>query len=170
MTSGGGCVRDVTRIDESILGVKRWESLDLGDLTVEIVVMLRLPRSLEAINSGPNSAKTLCYLSAICSETRVFSRPIVVFRLSIRLMLSSLSRPTSSFAPSYPSPMCPSSSSSSWSLSSGSSTTDSLSVGAANVPHLVEVVRGDDLANVVDQSDSPSKPSPEWSLVELILK
>ena len=50
------------------MGAKRYEPLDLGDLTVEIVVTLVLPRPLELINSGPNSAETLCYLSTIYSE------------------------------------------------------------------------------------------------------
>ena len=68
-------------------------------------------------------------------------------RLSVRLVMPSLSRPTSSSSASpSPLPMRPSSSysSSSLSSSSGSSTTDSLSVDAADVPHQVKVVRGDD--------------------------
>ena len=69
MTSGDACARDVTRIDKGFLGAKHCEPLDLGDLTVEIVVMLRLPGSFEAINSGPKSVETVCYFSAICSET-----------------------------------------------------------------------------------------------------
>ena len=46
-----------------LLGAKRCESLDLGDLTVVIVATLRLPRSLAFINSGSNNAEILCYFS-----------------------------------------------------------------------------------------------------------
>ena len=63
----------------------------------------------------------------------------------------SLSRLTSSSsAPPSRLPVRPSSSSSS-SSSSGSSRTDSLSVSGVEVLHPVEVVRGDDLVNVVDR-------------------
>ena len=74
--------------------------------------------------------------------------------------MSSLSRPTSSSsAPPSPFPVLPSSSSSllSLSLSSGSSMIDSLSVGATDVSHPVEVVWGDDSANDFDRSDSPKQ-------------
>jgi len=71
--------------------------------------------------------------------------------------MSTLSQPTSSsYRPSPPvgcrsSPVGHSSSTSSSSFSSSSSsTTDSLSIGVADVPLQVEVVRGDDPANVVD--------------------
>ena len=64
--------------------------------------------------------------------------------------MSSLSRPTSSSsAPPSPLPLRPS--------SSGSSTTNSLLVGAIEVPHPVEVVRGDDPANAIDWSGSPKQ-------------
>ena len=66
--------------------------------------------------------------------------------------MSTLSRPTSSSDTPSP-PLARLSSSSS--TSSGSSRTDSLSVGVAEVPLQVEVVRGDDPTNVVDRSDSP---------------
>jgi len=65
VTSGGICARDLTRIDEGFFGAKRWELLDLADLTVEIVVTLRFSRHLGAINSGLNSVKILCYFSDI---------------------------------------------------------------------------------------------------------
>jgi len=70
--------------------------------------------------------------------------------------MSILSRPTSSFNRPYPllgRPSSPLGLSSSF--SSSSSTTDSLSVGVVEVPLQVEVVRGDDLANVVDRLDPP---------------
>jgi len=152
------------------LGAKRWESLDLKDLTVEIVVTHRLPRPLEAINSGSNNVEILCYLSDICSKTRTFPRLHAVFQLFIRLVMSSLSRPTSSSS-TAPSPLpVRSSSSLSSSSSSGSSITDSLSAGVVQVPHPVEVVRGDDSANVVEWSGSLSKSSPGRSLIVQILR
>ena len=60
--------------------------------------------------------------------------------------MSTLSWPTSSSSAPLSPPLArlSSSSSSSSSLFSVSSTTDSLSVGVADVPHQLEVVRGDD--------------------------
>jgi len=66
--------------------------------------------------------------------------------------MSTLSQPTSFSDPPSPSLVRLSSSSSS---SYGSFKTDSLSVRGAEVPLQVEVVRGDDPANVVDRSNSP---------------
>ena len=68
--------------------------------------------------------------------------------------MSSLSQLTSSSS-ATPSPITVHPSSSSSNLSFGSSTTDSLSVGVVDVPHPVEMVRGDDPANVIDQSGCP---------------
>ena len=64
------------------LGAKRYEPLDLGDPTVDIIVTLDLPRPLELINSGPNSAKTPCYLPTIYSKIRVLFHPPAVSRYS----------------------------------------------------------------------------------------
>ena len=78
--------------------------------------------------------------------------------------MSTLSWPTSSSYdhpssllghPSVPLGHSSSSSFSSSSSSSSSSTTDSLSVGVVEAPPQVEVVRGDDPANAVVQSDFP---------------
>ena len=101
------------RINEGFFGR---EPLDLGDLMVEIVVTLHLLRSLTLINSGPNSVEVLSYLSAECSDNRVFPRlPTLItecflvlllspgLQLCIRLVMSTLSRPTS-FSSSPPSP------------------------------------------------------------------
>jgi len=43
-------------------GTGRCGPLDLGDLTVEIILTFRIPRSLDPINSGPNSVEVLCFL------------------------------------------------------------------------------------------------------------
>ena len=76
--------------------------------------------------------------------------------------MSTLTWPTSSSsAPLSPPLARPSSSSSS---SFGSSTIDSLSVEVADMPLQVEVVRGDDLVNVVDQSGSPLQSVPQLDL------
>ena len=86
----------------------------------------------------------------------------------MRLVTSTLSRPTSSSDHPSLSLVCLSSSSSSFSSSSsssGSSTTDSLSVGVADVPLQVEVVKGDDPAKAVDRSGSPPKVFLLWILV-----
>ena len=61
-------------------GAKRCEPLDLGDLTVEIVATFHLLRSLWLINSGPNSAEVLWYLSTNCYDIRVFPRSPTVSR------------------------------------------------------------------------------------------
>ena len=47
-------------------GGKRCGPLDLGDLTVEIDPTFRILRSLGPINSGPNSAETLCFFFVNC--------------------------------------------------------------------------------------------------------
>ena len=113
-----------------------------------------------AINSGPNSSETLRYYSHICFETQtllvLLSCCISAF---IRLVMSYLSRPTSSSSPVPNSPrsMRPSSSSSlSLSLSSSvfeSSMTEPLSVGTIQVLCPVEVARGDDPGGAIDQLD-----------------
>jgi len=150
-----------------ILGVKRQWSLDRKDLTIEMVATLRLPRPSRAINSGPNNAETLRYYFDICSETRTL---LVLLSCCIssftRLVMSSLSRPTSSSsAPHSPRPVRPLSSSSS--SVSDSSTTEPLSVGAIQVLHPVEeVARGDDPDGAVGRSDSLeqviSPPEIDW--------
>ena len=38
----------------------------MEDLTIEIVLRFRIPRSLGPINSGPNSVETLCFLFVSC--------------------------------------------------------------------------------------------------------
>ena len=123
--------------------------LDLEDLTIEIVLTFRVPRSLHPINSGPNSAETLYFLCVSCltterylvqcSDNRVILAPLLCFGLLlyIRLVMSTISRPTSSSdrpSPSVGHPSSPVGRSSSSSSSSSSSTTNSLSVGVANVP------------------------------------
>ena len=140
-----------------------------GDLTVEMVVTLRLPRPSRAINSGPNSLKTLHYCFDIFSETRtllvLLSRSLRLFK---RLVISSLSRPTSSSSvPPSPRPLSPSSSSSLSSSASNSSTTEPVLVGAIQVLHPMEnVARGDESGGVVDRSGSLeqviSPPKLDW--------
>jgi len=88
--------------------------------------------------------------------------------------MSTLSRRTSSSSghpsssvghPSLPfGPSSSSSSSSTSSTSSSSSTADSVSVGVAEAPPPVEVVRGDDPTHAVDRSGSPPTVIP---LVEI---
>jgi len=51
--------------------------LDLTDLTVEIILTFRIPRSLGPINSGPNSVETLCFFLCELSDSRAFSRPLL---------------------------------------------------------------------------------------------
>jgi len=121
-------------------GGRRCGQLDLEDLTVEIVLTFHVPRSLGPINSGPNSVETLCFLCVSCliteryltkcSDNRVILALLLSFGLPLytRLVMSTISRLTSSFDRPSPPISRPSSSSSS------SSTTDSLSVGVAEVP------------------------------------
>ena len=91
-----------------------------------------------------------------CADNRVIPRPYSDNRvilalllyfgllLYIRLVMSTVSRPTSSSDQPYPPLGRPSSPLGHSSFSSSSSTTNSLSVGVAEVPPQVEVVRGDD--------------------------
>ena len=82
VTSGGVTWSALMR---GFLGGRRCGPLDLKDLTIEIVLTFRVPRSLGPINSGPNNAKTLCFLCvscliterylALCSDNRVTYRP-----------------------------------------------------------------------------------------------
>jgi len=53
-----------------ILGARRCGPLDLGDLTVEIILKFHIPRSMGPINSGPNSVEILCFffLSDLITE------------------------------------------------------------------------------------------------------
>ena len=99
-----------------------------------MVATLRLPRPLGAINNGLHRVETLHYYSDICSETRTVTIILGCCAPAfVRLVMSSLSWPTSysSSASRSPRPTRPSSSSSflSTSSSSESSTTKPLSVG-----------------------------------------
>ena len=93
---------------------------------VEMVAKFPLPRPLGVINNGPNNVELVRYRSDICSETRT-----IIILLSccisafVRLVISSLSHPTSSSSSSAPRPAHPSLSSSS-SSSSSSSVSDPL--------------------------------------------
>ena len=140
-------------------GARHYGPLDLGDLMVEIILTF----------CGSNSVEILCFffVSALITKWSLalvliteFSLTLLIclsLRLYLRLVMSTLSRPTSSSDPPSPPLVRPSSlsSSSSSSSSSASSTTHSLSVRVAEVPLQVEVVRGDDPTNVVERSDSP---------------
>ena len=133
-----------------------------------MVVMLHLSRPPRAINSGPNSAETMCYCSDICSETRTFLILLIYYLSSFkRLVMSFLSRPTSSSSASRsPHPLRPSSSSSSCSVSN-SSMTEPLSVSANQLLHPMEdVAMGDNPGGAIDWSGSPeqviSPSKPDW--------
>ena len=67
----------MTCLDEGFFGGKRCGSLDPRDLTVEIDPMFRIPRPLGPINSGPNSAETLCFSFVSLSDSRAFSRSLL---------------------------------------------------------------------------------------------
>jgi len=146
---------------KGFLDAKHWEPLDLGDLIVEILVMLRLLRPLEAINSSPNSVEILCYLFFIfalrpecslvfllCFSISTFYKVSDVFFVSTYFFF--FRSPFSfSYAPFFFVFI---------SVSVLRFLYDRfLSVGAVHVSHPVEVVRGDDLVNVVDLSDSPKQ-------------
>ena len=91
-------------------GGKHCVPLDPRDLTVEIDPTFQIPRPLGPTNSGPNRAETLCFFFVSflitehflvhSSKNRVISRPPRLIKsrpfFFIRVVMSTISRPTSS--------------------------------------------------------------------------
>lgn len=137
----------------------------MGALTVKVDVTLRLLNPQRATNSGPNNVESLLFCSDfLLRHPNTFRSSALLSSSFKRLVMSSLSHPTSSSsAPTSPllSPLSSSSFSSLSFSSSDSSTIEPLSVRAIQtLPPLGGRCLGDDPEGATDRSASPKQSSP----------